>query len=289
MGEAGLKRATAYGNATLMIAANLPDVDALAFFLDTPSVALRRGWTHGVVAQALLPLALTAGVVAWGRWRGARGGQPVRPLAVLALSYLGLFSHVFLDYLNVYGVRLLMPLDRQWFYGDALFIIDPWLWLALGAGVFFSRRGRSVAPAGAALAIATLYIAGMLWLASTSRQAVLAAWTNTYGAPPRALMVGPVPLHPFNKEVIVDAGNHYVLGSYSAWPRGIRFEPDRVPKNESHPAAVKAQEDADVRAVLVWARFPHYVIEAAPGGTRVTLEDARYGRRVGSATVVVTP
>ena len=42
-----------------MIAANLPDVDVLVFVTDTPPVAFRRGWTHGVIAQALLPVLLT--------------------------------------------------------------------------------------------------------------------------------------------------------------------------------------------------------------------------------------
>ena len=34
-----------------MIAANLPDVDVLAFATGIPPVALRRGWTHVVLAQ----------------------------------------------------------------------------------------------------------------------------------------------------------------------------------------------------------------------------------------------
>ncbi|MDO8793769.1 MAG: metal-dependent hydrolase, partial [Vicinamibacterales bacterium] len=59
LGEAGLKRRTRFGNATLMIAANLPDIDVLVFATDTPSVAFRRGWTHGIAAQALLPIAFT--------------------------------------------------------------------------------------------------------------------------------------------------------------------------------------------------------------------------------------
>ena len=42
-GEAGLKRRTRFGGATLMIAANLPDLDVLVFTTDVPSVAFRRG------------------------------------------------------------------------------------------------------------------------------------------------------------------------------------------------------------------------------------------------------
>ena len=42
LGEAGLKRTTRFGNATLMIASNLPDVDVLVFATATPSVAFRK-------------------------------------------------------------------------------------------------------------------------------------------------------------------------------------------------------------------------------------------------------
>ena len=51
LAEAGLKRRTRYGSATLMIASNLPDIDVLVFATSTPSVAFRRGWTHGILAD----------------------------------------------------------------------------------------------------------------------------------------------------------------------------------------------------------------------------------------------
>ena len=47
-----------------------------------------------------------------------------------------MLTHPALDWLNNYGMRWLMPFDGRWFYGDALFIIDPWVWLVLG-GVLF--------------------------------------------------------------------------------------------------------------------------------------------------------
>ena len=65
LGRAGLNRTTRFGSSTLMIAANLPDIDVLVFATDLPSVAFRRGWTHGLLAQALLPLLLTLAVTAY--------------------------------------------------------------------------------------------------------------------------------------------------------------------------------------------------------------------------------
>ena len=55
LAESGLGRRTSLGFATLLIGANLPDLDVLAY-LDGPFAALewRRGWSHGVVALAVL-------------------------------------------------------------------------------------------------------------------------------------------------------------------------------------------------------------------------------------------
>ena len=69
MGEADLKRTTRYGNAALIISANLPDIDVLVFMTSTPSVEFRRGWTHGIVAQLVLPIALTAVIAGFDRLR----------------------------------------------------------------------------------------------------------------------------------------------------------------------------------------------------------------------------
>ncbi len=46
-----------------------------------------------------------------------------------------------------------MPFDDAWSYRDALFIIDPWLWLALGgAAALGGARTRGAALGWAALA-----------------------------------------------------------------------------------------------------------------------------------------
>ena len=77
--------------------------------------------------------------------RAPRSGRQL-----LLLSYIGVLLHVFMDFLNSYGVRLLMPFSERWFYGDALYIVDPWLYLLLGArlvaGVARAKRGRAAVP-----------------------------------------------------------------------------------------------------------------------------------------------
>jgi inner membrane protein len=274
IGYAGLRRTTRLANATLMIAANLPDLDVLVFATDTPSIEFRRGWTHGIGAQLLLPVALTAVMVLAGR---RSHGPPVKAGWLLALSYIGIYSHVFLDFLNTYGVRLLTPFDWRWFYGDAVFIIDIWLWLALGFGVGLSARYVSTRPARIALTVAVIYVGAMLLSARTARAFVLDAWREQRGGEVQALMVGPVPITPVARQVIVDAGDHYAVGEFRWLPSPqVTFRPDIVPKNDQHAAVRAARDMPPIRSFLVWSRFPFYQVVDEGDATRVSVGDMRF-------------
>jgi inner membrane protein len=177
LAESGLKRLSPLATSTLVIAANIPDVDGACYLHGADlAFALRRGWTHGVLAMAALPLALTAAMLALDRLLCRRdpARAPASPWALLGLSILGVLSHPFLDWLNNYGVRLLMPFSDRWFYGDALFIVDPWLWLILGGAVTLAwtthRRGIVTA---AALGLATTAV---MLLAPIVPEWARAAW-----------------------------------------------------------------------------------------------------------------
>jgi inner membrane protein len=116
--------------------------------MDT-SLYFRRGWTHGILALILLPLLLAGGIWLFHRWRGCcgGGGAPFHIGKTVGLSYLAVLSHPMLDWLNTYGVRLLMPFDGRWFYGDTLFVVDPWFWLLMAAGVVLARSQGSLSIA----------------------------------------------------------------------------------------------------------------------------------------------
>jgi inner membrane protein len=290
----GLQQKTALATATAAIAANLPDIDVLVFLWDTPAVAFRRGITHGVPAQVLLPIGFAA--LMW--WIGRRRGRDVRFWWLLALSYIGILTHVFLDFLNTYGIRLLSPMSQRWFYGDAVFIVDLWLWLMLGLGVFWRggilrRRasGRtSSRAAAAALVCASVYIGAMLVSARMARSIVRDSWIARTGEAPRALMVGPVPINPLRRDVIVDSGDRYHVGSFAWFPARVSFAEEAAPKNERLPGVRDAREDPRVRGILVWSRFPAWQVRDVDEGLEVRLHDMRFrgiDRGGFSATVIV--
>src|SRR5260370_17156927 len=47
-----------------------------------------------------------------------------------------------MDWTNNYGLRPLLPWDGRWFYGDLVFIIDPYLILVLGGAAFLLTSNR---------------------------------------------------------------------------------------------------------------------------------------------------
>jgi inner membrane protein len=275
-----------------MISANIPDLDVLVFFTGTPPVAFRRGITHGIVAQLLLPIVLTGIFMVVGRLRPPRGGdeRPLSPPWLLLLSFAGVYSHVFLDFLNNYGVRLLTPFNWRWFYGDSVFIVDPWLWLMLGVGIWLTRRKQVRTPVRGALIFATAYIVLMLVSARAARGIVERIWHDMRGESPVALMVGPLPVTPFTRDVIVDAGDHYETGTFSWWDSSLMLLPERIPKNADKPEVAAARElSPDIRAFLVWSRFPFWTLKPEGATVRVSVFDVRFlaGGRAFAQSVVV--
>ena len=273
-----------------MIGANLPDVDVVSY-LDGPlgDLAFRRGWTHGILALALWPFVLTAAVILLDRLcrRPSAFAPRLVPVEVLRLAAIAIVSHPILDTLNTYGVRWLMPFDGRWFYGDTLFIVDPWMWLTLGLGVVLSRRRPGMARAG--LAVAATYVVLMAAAATAARRAATAE-LRALGEKPDRLMVSPVPLDPFTRRVVARQGAVYRTASFH-WLRRPHLDPATVrtwtaPDSDS-PALRAAAATVVGRRFLGWARFPRVEVTRSPAGDLVTLIDLRYRERPGSGFAAV--
>ena len=134
LAKSGLEKRSGFAAAALILGANLPDIDGLTYFAGGDlGLYFRRGWTLGLPAVALWPFVLTGALLLLDRLLGRRRA---RFRALYWLSLLAVATHPALDWLNNYGMRWLMPVDDRWFYGDAVFIIDPWIWLGLGGALF---------------------------------------------------------------------------------------------------------------------------------------------------------
>ncbi|MEN3974441.1 metal-dependent hydrolase [Emcibacter sp. SYSU 3D8] len=288
LGEAGLKKKTGLGMATLMIAANLPDLDVIGLFFGE-NLAWRRGWTHGPIALVLLPPVLVAIMVRFDRWQARRGRRPedrlpVRSGWLLALAYVGILSHPLLDFLNTYGIRCLMPFSDRWFYGDALFIIDLFVWASLALGVWFARRRgrRGSAAAGRPAIAALMFVAAYsvaMGTASVAAERFVARDVAARGmGTPTVVLASPVPVDPFRRSIVFGTGDAYGFGELRWNPAPhLTLEPDLVPTNMKHPAIIRAaRQEKRVADFLYWSRLPFAEIVRRPGQTEVTIGDARY-------------
>ncbi|WP_338425783.1 metal-dependent hydrolase [Sphingopyxis kveilinensis] len=284
LGQMGLKKKTGLAIPTLVLAANLPDVDAACLlWLDgVEHLGFRRGITHGPIAMLVLPILLCAAMLAFDRWQERRGKRPADRLPahrgwLLALAYMGCISHPALDWLNNYGIRLLEPFSSRWFYGDSLFIIDLWIWIALGMSLWLSlRRERRSAvhwqrPAWIGFAAVSAYIfANGLITGAAERMAsdALAA----AGKSDALVVASPPPLAFWQREIFWRTADRFGTASFTPGVGG-QLDLTGAPTGMDDPRLAEwVKADPAARAFLLWARMP----VAERDGDAILLRDQRF-------------
>lgn len=297
LGQAGLKRRTGLAMPALIFGANLPDIDAGCVVYGLESLAMRRGLTHGPIAWVILPLVLAAFLWWFDRWQNGRGTRPDARLPVRfgwlwALATLGCLTHPALDWLNSYGIRLLEPFSQRWFYGDALYIVDPWIWAALGLSLWLSRRREKAGavhwrrPALAGLALVLAYVNANLVLTASARAA----------APQRDAIAVPLPVEFWRRDLIVESDGVVYAGKALIgwrWPAGLDADARLLVRQPAclHPLQLPqfAPEDRALAAFLFWSRAP-YVEPVRQGGKTIdVLRDARFTGAAGDRFSVAVP
>lgn len=278
LGRMGLKRLTPRAMPALIVAANIPDIDSfVARGIGCDPLAAHRGFTHGIGGLVAMPFVAAAIIVAWERLRPGKGGA-LKLGGLLLACFIGVLSHPLLDFLNTYGTRLLEPFSHRWFYGDTLFIMDPWIWLMLILGLEFSWRAERLGrnwrrPAAWAFAAMIGYIG--LNAAISVRAVALTTPLVERVAPPRMVVAGEVPLLFWTRHMIWRGDAIGGTGSYEPL-KGLnhaRLEPEIVPLNMDDPRlATAAKRDPHIRAFLFWARMPLVVED----GRRAFLTDQRF-------------
>jgi inner membrane protein len=165
--KAGLERVSPYATAVCVVAANLPDADIVALAGGSLTyLKHHRGITHSIVGTVALgvalPLVFYYGERLLARVRGRQARARLGGLMVASLVVTA--THPLLDWTNSYGLRPFLPWSRRWYYGDLVFVIDPWMWLALGGACFLltartARRTAAWAAAGVAVTAAVMFAA----------------------------------------------------------------------------------------------------------------------------------
>lgn len=174
---------------TGVAAASAPDIDLIyTGLIEAPLGYLlhHRGHSHTLPGLMVLGLLIVLLCRLWPDARRVITADRVRFNWLLGTA---LVSHLLLDAANSYGTHLLYPLTSRWYYGDAVFILEPWVWLPLGVVAALNARRRvlrhvlwgltAVPPAGLVwfgLLQPPLLLA--LVLAGCLAVAILRTWTS---------------------------------------------------------------------------------------------------------------
>lgn len=116
---------------TSFAANNLPDLDFVPAMIHrgdkVANVLMHRGFTHSF---AFVPIGgLFAGLGAFLFFRRGASKDWIWRLGLVGA--LGILMHVFMDFLNDYGVHPFSPWRNDWFYGDTISVIEPLFWFSL--------------------------------------------------------------------------------------------------------------------------------------------------------------
>ncbi len=138
--KAGLEKLSPGTTAVCLLAANSPDSDIVVLIFGGRWEFLQhhRGITHAIVGALTLAVALPLIFYLSDRLLAKlRQRKPnLRFKGLLLASLLVTATHPLMDWTNNYGMRFLLPWNQRWFYGDFVFIIDPFIWMMLGGAVF---------------------------------------------------------------------------------------------------------------------------------------------------------
>ncbi|MEN8179147.1 MAG: metal-dependent hydrolase [Pseudomonadota bacterium] len=193
------------GLAVAATAAVFPDIDYLSFWLN-PLVFLadwHRTATHSILLMPVWAVLLGSLFMlfkaARERWR-----------IVYCLCALGITSHILLDLLTVFGIRIFYPISESLYSFATTFVIDiiPTTILAVALFQFIRHPRRSIALSGMAL-ILTYW--GIQWALKTQAHAIAAdqmAVTSHVHALPQ-------PFSPFYWKLIRQSDSEYEVAYLS--------------------------------------------------------------------------
>jgi len=146
LAKAGLERLSPYATIVCVTSANVADADFVSLLFGDRWTLLQhhRGITHSIVGTIAIGFLVPILAVAIERAVSAIGRRKSRInfSGLLLASMIAAATHPVLDWTNNYGVRPLLPWSGRWFYGDLVFIVDPYIWLLLG-GVAFLLTSNS--------------------------------------------------------------------------------------------------------------------------------------------------
>lgn len=282
LARAGLGRTTERGGTLMLVlAANAPDLDGLALFGGNGAyLDYHRGIMHSLAASpamALLPLVLAHWIrgasITWKTWLAC---------------WIGVLSHLLLDFTNVYGIRLFLPFSHRMPHLDMTEIIDPWILLifaiaivapALSGMVTSEIRGaKSAGPKRAWAIFALIALCGYEGFRAAAHQRAIAVMSaRTYDAPTTLIAAMPNGSNPLSWRGLVETSSAVLTIPILL---SEEFDPTRAEVDYPAPesAAIEAARRSPLfQPLLRFDQLPFWVVTPVEGGEMVRLVDMRFG------------
>jgi inner membrane protein len=271
LARTGFNRRTAYATLAMTLAAEAPDIDVLwGFRGPVANFEHHRGVTHTFLGAPVVALAVTIVVWLWHRSRSRPPTVAPRWALLWLLSLLAVFSHIFLDWTNNYGVRPFFPFNPRWYALDIAFILEPVIFAALLLGLvvpaILGLADREIGAGktlfrGRGWAIAAMVLVGIdLGVRAVEHHRALHLISNTRFGDQSVLRTGaePYPVNPFHWFAVVETVNYYQTGSVNTRTETVDTseQDDIIFKPPVTAATAAAKRSWLGRVYLDWARFP---------------------------------
>lgn len=267
-----------YGTATAVLASNLPDIDSIAGFWGWAAyLDHHRGLTHSVFGVPILALLFSSVMFFF-----SRNFSRTYIVALIAMA-----THPALDYLNSYGLRPWLPLNSTWYYGDIVFIFDPYLDAILLIGLLAARswQQRTKTVTATAILIAMAYVAARVELHMMVAARVAEYVKQNHGVEKWAVQPHALGSQLWEVTAVSKTGVSKMDVCAVPCPASeteMTLVIENAPPSEVVARAATTQSAA---ALLRFARFPVTRVAQLPSGYRVTLIDSRF-YRPGAMTAV---
>jgi inner membrane protein len=278
LARVGLEKTTPRGAAMMMLAANIPDIDGIYYFVDAQRyIEYHRTYTHTVLFMPLMALLAMLLVRAKFSWRAH------------AAAMIGVFSHLLVDWVTFYGIPMLLPFSHHRFRLDIVRLYDPWIAVIL-FGVLFTTKlfeEREIGKPGAArrgfawaaLLLFLTFACGRMLARQRAMETLSAAVYQ--GARPQRVTALPDPMHPLVWRGIVEGGpegNGFTALTEVDLTRD--FDPAVARIYHSAPRSPAIEAALATRPFQIFTEFsesPFTTETRLPKGTLVQLTDLRFG------------
>lgn len=283
MWRAGVRvpKAGVWGGLTMLVAANIADAESFAR-LAGAAVYIRNyhGMAHSIAGTVLL----AAGIAGLAFWGLKRAGRPVRFGGLAAVALLGSASHLLLDLLHGYGVRLLWPFLSERFGFPLIASYDlsnlAALLLALSVPLLLNIVNAEIgAPrvSGARAAITGLTIvAALLPLRLAWEKHAEAASASVLLEDQESHRLHPSPFLPWRWYLVQETSISYLLQEVDGVGQSVSAGMLRFRKPIPNNLLLAARDTPTGRAFLDLAVYPLFSLEEGSRGIVVRIRDLQF-------------